>query len=57
MTKTEKCMIGAILILVCLMGVSVYFLAVSIEDAGGIKGIAVEAGKGIKDISREIEKH
>ena len=57
MTGIEKKMlIGAGAFFVLFIG-SCWNLNNQIEKAGGFSGIAVEAGKAIKDISAEIDKH
>jgi hypothetical protein len=56
MTTIEKSMIGAIVAVLCIVGGLVFSVSNSIDDAGGMKNIIIEAGKEIKDISREIRK-
>jgi len=57
MSSIEKKMIGAMLVLVVLLGVSCAATMDMIADNGGMKNLIIEAGKEIKDISAEIDKH
>lgn len=54
MTRIEKIVIGATVVAVVGIGILSYRLAVEIDEAGGIRGIVVEAGKDIKSIVKEI---
>jgi len=57
MTKIEKSMtIIAIIVMISLFG-GIWYLNTVIEDAGGIKQMIIDAGKEVKDIRREIDKH
>ncbi len=57
MDPWEKQMVIIAVILVCLMAGSVTLCSIAIESGGGMKQIIIDAGKDIKDISREIEKN
>ena len=57
MTKIEKQMTGVVAVFLISIVFLVTVISKQIEDAGGCKGIAIEAGKEIKDISREIDEH
>lgn len=56
MTSIEKKMIGAVVVMVLLIAVNVSYCSYKIEQAGGIKQITIDAGKEIKDITRQIEQ-
>ncbi len=54
MTKIEKGIITAILVLLATMTFTGVIVYNSIHEAGGVKNIIVEVGKDIKDISQQI---
>ena len=57
MNKTEKGLIKGMVFCLIIFMASSYVLMTSIEKLGGVKGLIVEAGKEIKDIANEIDKH
>jgi hypothetical protein len=57
MTRLEKGILSAIVVLILFMGVLSYILVDTINEAGGVKQVLIDAGKDVKDITREIEKH
>lgn len=57
MTTIEKKMLIALAVCIIGLTVCIWHLGNAIDNAGGVKGIAVEAGKSIKDIAHEIETH
>lgn len=46
-----------IAIMVATVGSCTYFVFSQVEKAGGVKQIAIDVGKNIKDIENEIIKH
>jgi hypothetical protein len=56
MTKTEKIIIGAIVVVLVVWLGLVVRLSIAVEEAGGVKQIIIDAGREVKDIAREIEK-
>lgn len=54
MTKTEKVILCVIATLIIGVVISVTYVAKSIDEAGGMKAVIIEAGKEIKDISNKI---
>jgi len=57
MTKLEKQMIGAVVAFIVAAVVLAHSVSSLIEQTGGVKGIAVEVGKAVKDVANEIEKY
>ena len=56
MTKIEKQIIAVIALLFILIGTMVSSMVSEIEKAGGVKQVIIEAGKEIKEISKDIDK-
>jgi len=56
-TTIEKTVLSIMAVIVLVIGASLYMALSAIDEAGGINQIIIDAGKDIKDISREIEKH
>ncbi len=56
MTTIEKVTTGVTIVSIILFIVSVNSCVNEIEDAGGISGIIIEAGKEVNRISNEISK-
>ena len=56
MTKIEKQMIGAIVVFILLIVISVSYIGTQIDQAGGIKQITIDTGKEIKDIIKQIKQ-
>jgi len=56
MTFRTKIIIGIVCWFILMLG-SCSYLFKTIGDAGGVKGLLIEAGKEIKEISAEIDKH
>ena len=56
MTKIEKIIVCVIVILVIIMGASFYNVSRIITNNGGMKQTIIQAGKEIKDITKEIQK-
>ncbi len=56
MSKVEKYIIGTIVVLFLSMCATTALLVSEVKEAGGIKGIIVEVGKDIKDISQQINE-
>ena len=56
MTKVEKSMIAVVAGCIVVIFLLSFTISKSIEEAGGIKGIAVSIGKDIKDISKQINE-
>ena len=54
MTQIEKIIIGGMITVVVGIGFLSYGISKEIEDAGGVRGIVVETGKGIKSIINDI---
>jgi hypothetical protein len=57
MTTLEKKMITAVCVWLAAFVLCFYSLKKAVESAGGLKGIAVEIGKEVKDIKREIDNY
>jgi hypothetical protein len=55
MTSIEKKMIAVMAVAFVVFVMSIYSLGKSLDEAGGVKGLIVEAGKEIKDIKKQIE--
>lgn len=56
MTRIEKTILVLIVVLLSIVTFNVIYIINSIYEAGGIKQVIIEAGKEIKDISKEISK-
>jgi hypothetical protein len=52
----EKLVVALIVVMVLLIAGSVGCFVYVISEAGGCRGVVIEVGKGIKDISSEINK-
>lgn len=52
----KKLGILMLVLVVILLGNCMY-MAGKIEDAGGVKALIIDAGKELKEISAEIDKH
>lgn len=57
MTSIEKKMLIAVGVCIVALIASLAWLGNAIDEAGGVKEIAVEVGKGVKDVVREVEAH
>lgn len=57
MTKVEKAVGAILIVLLVLFSISLTIGIKKFNEAGGFKQLAVEVGKDIKDINREIDKH
>ncbi len=56
MTKIEKVMLIITAVIFISFFGGIWYLNIVIEDAGGIKQMIIDAGKEVKEISREIGK-
>ena len=56
MTKEEKQMIGVVSVFILSIIILVSYIDNQIDKAGGIKQITINAGKEIKDISKQISE-
>jgi len=56
MSKFEKYLIAYIIGVLIIFIISITSLFIQIDNAGGIKGIAVSIGKDIKDIKKQIDE-
>lgn len=57
MTKIEKGILTIVIIGFLTLGGTMWYLIQAANEAGGFKQLIIEAGKEVKDIAREIEKH
>lgn len=56
MTLVERVMIATIVVFVLFVANCAYMVK-TINDNGGVNALIIEAGKDIRDIAAEIEKH
>ena len=56
MTKIEKEMLVVIPVVIALIVIGACLIINDIEDAGGVRQIVIDAGREIKEISKEIDK-
>lgn len=56
-SKPEKLILGVLITLLVVFGTMLYNGLKEVEKAGGFNQVLIEAGKELKDISREIDKH
>lgn len=56
MDKSDKQLLGTVAIFLIICVLLTAGIIKEINDAGGIKQIIIDAGKDIKDISKEINK-
>ena len=57
MTKIEKVITRTLIVIGIVFIIFLILTIKSCNDSGGIKGLLVEAGKDLKDISKEIEEY
>lgn len=57
MTRTEKIILGIILLMILICGINIYKLNTLVTNEGGLKEVIISIGKDVKDVKQEIEKH
>ena len=56
-TGMEKLILGVMVALVASLILMASLTVSAMNEMGGVKGLLIEAGKEVKEISHEIEKH
>ena len=56
LSKTERILFGVVFVALCATLVKAHFIMNELEEAGGIRGAVVEAGKEVKSIINEINE-
>lgn len=56
LTRIEKIIIGIIIFMILSVVGTTYYLVQVVKDNGGVKQLIIDAGKDIKDISKQINE-